>query len=225
MIRRCLLFILLNIVLLSNANSFAKYIFRETFQVATLDTGGNYYLITYTERNDDTEKTEKVYKDENHDKDGSILKKWIMNKRTTIETIKIEDDSGDIEDLSYLFGGSDEIMICQYLTKIDLSGFNTENVNNMTFMFYDCVRLIDLNISNLNTSKVKDMSYMFFYCSSIEKLDLSSFDTSLVNNMDYMFCRCPKLKEIKVSNKWNDTNASKVSMFKNSGVSTVTLYN
>lgn len=225
MFKKILLIVVLNILFFVNIYSSAKYTFRETLPVATLDTGGNYYLITYTERNDATKKIEKVYKDEEHDKDGSILKDWIMNKRTTIETIKIEDKSGDIEDLSYLFGGSSEIMVCLYLTKIDLSNFNTENVTNMTFMFYDCVRLVELDISNLNTSKVEDMSYMFFYCSSIEKLDLKSFDTNKVNNMDYMFCRCSKLKEVQVSNKWNDTNASKISMFKNSGVFSVTRYN
>lgn len=225
MSKKITLVVIVKILFFVNIYSCAKYVFKETLPVASLNTGGNYYLITYTERNDPTEKIEKVYKDEEHDKDGSILKEWIMNKRTTIETIKIEDTSGDIEDLSYLFGGSSEIMVCLYLTKIDLSNFNTENVTNMTFMFYDCVRLVELDISNLNTNKVEDMSYMFFYCSSIESLDLRSFDTNQVTNMDYMFCRCSKLKEIQVSNKWDDTNASKVSMFKNSGVSSVTLYN
>lgn len=225
MFKKTALIVVVNILLFVNIYSCAKYVFKETLSVARLDTGGNYYLITYTERTDPTEKIEKVYKDEKHDKDGSILKKWIMDKRTTLETIKIEDTSGDIEDLSYLFGGSNEIMVCLYLTKIDLSNFNTENVTNMTFMFYDCVRLVELDISSLDTSNVEDMSYMFFYCSSIENLNLRSFDTKKVTNMDYMFCRCSKLKEIQVSNKWKDTSASKVSMFKNSGVSSVTLYN
>ena len=170
MYKKYIIVLILNLLFFINNNqTFAKYVFNDTLNVATLNTKGNYYLIKYTEKDDPNQKEEKVYKGDNHDSDGAILKQWIIDKRTTLETIKIEDDSGDIRDCSYLFGGSNEILVCIFLKRIDLSGFNTENVTDMKFMFYDCVNLVDLNVSNLNTSTVTDMSYMFCNCQSINQ--------------------------------------------------------
>ncbi len=222
MYKKYIIVLILNILIVINNNqTFAKYVFKDTLNVATFDTGGNYYLITYTEKGDSNQKIEKVYKGDNHDSGGTILKQWIIDKRTTLETIKIEDNSGDIKDCSYLFGGSSEVLVCVFLKKIDLSGFNTTNVTNMKFMFYDCVSLVDLNVSNLNTSKVTDMSYMFKNCQSLPIMDLKSFDTHNVINMDAMFGNCRIAKEIKVSSKWTTQKASTKNMFKDCGVSSV----
>ncbi len=224
MYKKCIILIIGIFILTSNSKTLAKYIFNYTLDVASLNTDGNYYLIKYTETNDNNEKIEKLYKGDNKDSDGSKLKKWIMDKRLNLKTIKIEDDSGDIKDCSYLFGGSEEIMICQYLTKIDLSGFNTENVTNMEFMFYDCFRLVDLNISNLNTNQVINMSYMFSKCNALGTIDLRSFNTERVTNMISMFSNCRSTKEIKVSAKFITHNANTTNMFNNCGVSQTTFY-
>jgi surface protein len=53
---------------------------------------------------------------------------------------------------------------CKSLEKLDISGWDTSNVTNMSFMFSDCESLKKLNISNWDTSKVYDMSYMFDNC-------------------------------------------------------------
>ena len=37
---------------------------------------------------------------------------------------------------------------CESLKKLNLSSFNTQNVNNMSFMFYGCNSLIKLNLIN-----------------------------------------------------------------------------
>ena len=50
---------------------------------------------------------------------------------------------------------------CSSLTSLNLSNFNTNNVNNMSYMFYDCSSLTSLNLSNFNTNNVKDMSEIF----------------------------------------------------------------
>ena len=42
----------------------------------------------------------------------------------------------------------------------------------MSFMFNGCSSLIELNLSNFNTNNVEDMTEMFFQCSSIKKLKL-----------------------------------------------------
>ncbi len=225
MYKKYIIVLILNLLFFINNNqTFAKYVFNDTLNVATLNTKGNYYLIKYTEKDDPNQKEEKVYKGDNHDSDGAILKQWIIDKRTTLETIKIEDDSGDIRDCSYLFGGSNEILVCIFLKRIDLSGFNTENVTDMKFMFYDCVNLVDLNVSNLNTSTVTDMSYMFCNCQSIKTIDLRSFNTHNVTNMNVMFGNCRATNEIKVSQKWTNEKASTKNMFRECGVSSVSFY-
>lgn len=214
--------VIMFMIIMQTSTSIAKYVFNETLNVAKFDTKGNYYLITYTEINDHNKKIEKINKGDNHDTDGKILKKWIMDKRKTIETIKIEDESGDILDCSYLFGGSDEIKVCLYLTQIDLSNFNTENVTDMQFMFYGCVRLLNIDLSNINTSKVENMSYMFGSCSTLKKLNLVFFNTHNLKDGSYMFSNCMSLEEIKVREKnWNISNTVTKGMFSGCKTSTV----
>ena len=63
---------------------------------------------------------------------------------------------------------------CSFLTKIDLSNFNTQNVTNMSNMFSRCSSLTIIDLSNFNTQKVTDMSNMFRECSSLTNIDLDS---------------------------------------------------
>ena len=53
---------------------------------------------------------------------------------------------------------------CKNLKSLDLSGWDTSNVKDMSGMFYDCKRLKSLNLSGWDTSNVYDMIYMFDYC-------------------------------------------------------------
>ena len=50
----------------------------------------------------------------------------------------------------------------------------------------------NLNLSNFNTNNVNDMSFMFFYCSSLTFLDLSNFNTNDVNDMNNIFFNISK---------------------------------
>ena len=79
---------------------------------------------------------------------------------------------------------------CSSLNSIDLSSFNTTNVNNMSGMFSDCDSLKSIDLSSFNTTNVNNMSYMFSRCYSLESIDLSSFNTTNVNNMSDMFSGC-----------------------------------
>ena len=109
--------------------------------------------------------------------------------------------SGDyLEDTHRMFYG------CKQLTSLDLSGFQTPNVTDMSYMFHTCSALTSLDLSGFDTSNVWNMSYMFLACSSLQELDLSNFDTSNVTNMYCMFSSCNSLKELDLSN----FNTSKV---------------
>ena len=91
-----------------------------------------------------------------------------------------------------------------WLTKLetikDLKYLNTEQVRDMSYMFYSCSALTSLDLSNFNTAKVRDMSYMFFRCSALSSLDLSNFNTAIVTNMSYMFSDCSTLSSLDLSN-------------------------
>ena len=88
---------------------------------------------------------------------------------------------------------------CSRLTSLNLSSFNTVKVTNMNFMFYECSKLTSLNLSSFNTANVTSMSYMFGGCSGLTSLNLSSFNTDKVTGMRYMFRGCSGLTSLNLS--------------------------
>ena len=90
---------------------------------------------------------------------------------------------------------------CLNLTKIeDIENLNTQNVTDMSYMFYRCERLTSLDVSHFNTQKVEDMSEMFSVCSDLKSLNVSHFDTQNVKDMNSMFNSCERLTSLDVSN-------------------------
>ena len=57
-------------------------------------------------------------------------------------------------------------------------------------MFYGCSSLKEINLSNFNTNNVNDMKEMFSSCSSLKKINLSNFNTNNATNMINIFYRC-----------------------------------
>ena len=91
---------------------------------------------------------------------------------------------------------------CYALTSLDLSNFNTTNVTNMREMFYNCKKLTSLDLSNFTTTNVTNMRGMFSSCSALTSLDLSNFYTKVVWWMDNMFNGCSALTTIYASDKF-----------------------
>ena len=91
---------------------------------------------------------------------------------------------------------------CYALTSLDLSNFNTTKVTNMKEMFYNCKKLSSLDLSNFNTTNVTNMGGMFSSCSALTSLDLSNFYTKEVWWMDNMFNGCSALTTIYASDKF-----------------------
>ena len=89
---------------------------------------------------------------------------------------------------------------CLRLTTLDLSHFNTENVTDMSEMFVDCFALMTLNLSNFKTQNVTNMHGMFLGCSALASLDVSNFKTQNVTDMGKMFESCQNLRSLDVSN-------------------------
>ena len=89
---------------------------------------------------------------------------------------------------------------CIKLKSLDVSKFNTANVTHMSNMFEDCEELSSLDLSNFDTQNVKYMDKMFHDCNSLTSLDLSNFDTQNLNFMSQMFHNCNSLTSLDVSN-------------------------
>ena len=87
---------------------------------------------------------------------------------------------------------------CLDLTSVDLSGFNTSNVRDMNRMFQGCISLTSIDLSGFNTGKVRNMRFMFDGCESLTSLDISNFNTGNVTDMSGMFCDCPDLTSLRL---------------------------
>ena len=83
---------------------------------------------------------------------------------------------------------------CDSLKSLDVSHFNTEKVWNMHGMFTGCGSLTSLDVRNFRTDYVTDMSWMFDGCSGLTELYLLELNTFGVRDMSYMFSGCTGLK-------------------------------
>ena len=71
--------------------------------------------------------------------------------------------------------------------------------SNSSKTFIGLMELHELNMSNFDTSNVNDMSRMFAYLESIENLDLSNFKVKNVKNMEYMFIGMTKIQNLTLN--------------------------
>ena len=96
-------------------------------------------------------------------------------------------DTSNVTDMSYMFANTDiSANMCEFMVR-ELPVFNTSKVTNMSNMFRGAI--IDsvgkYSFTTWNTSNVEDMSYMFYETENSERIDLSSWDVSSVTNHDY----------------------------------------
>ena len=99
---------------------------------------------------------------------------------------------------------------CSHLTFIDVSRWDTSNININSSLCTGCMSLRNINIDKLNTSKVTNMLNMFATCTSLTSLDVSGWDTSNVTNMLNMFRDCTSLTFLDVSG-WDTSKVTNMS--------------
>ena len=92
---------------------------------------------------------------------------------------------------------------CSGITSLDLRHFNTAKVKNMGGLFRDCSGLKSVNLSRFITASVTIMNQMFYGCSNLTSLDLSSFNTRVVILSTGMFMNCNNLITIYASDEWS----------------------
>ena len=88
---------------------------------------------------------------------------------------------------------------CFYIKSIDLSLFDSSEVNDMSLMFGKCFNLEELKLDNLDTEKVTSMKQMFQKCKSLKKINFPpSFTTKNVKDISLMFADCWSIEDISV---------------------------
>ena len=113
---------------------------------------------------------------------------------------------------------------CKNALIINVKNWDTHNIEDMSFMFYNCESVRNLKaVERFNTSKVKNMKAMFLNTRSLSKIKLNRWDTFNVTDMSHMFEGC-RAYIIKVSNF--DMSSIKIctAMFRNSNVKSLTLW-
>ena len=145
---------------------------------------------------------------------GTLWADWLEKAgidRDSVKSISVKqqnkvrlpaDAQGFMGDNNYLlFGG------LKNLTRIDLKGFDTSNVTNMSYLFFRCGSLKSLNLKSFNTSKVTNMRCMFAECRNLMSVNLKSFNTLKVTNTHGMFDGCISLPGIDLSS-FNTSNVT-----------------
>ena len=112
---------------------------------------------------------------------------------------------------------------CPDLTSLDVSKFDTQNVEDMSDMFSSCTVLKSLNVSNFNTQNVKNMTDMFNNCPGLTSLDVSNFNTQKVEKMNFMFSSCEGLNSLDLS-KFDTQNVTNMSYMFGSCSAITTIY-
>ncbi len=84
------------------------------------------------------------------------------------------------------------------LKSVDMTGWNTSNVLDMSYMF-NRAGVTNLNLSSFDTSNVQRMGDMFSNTPNLTSLDVSNFDTSNVWDMNGMF-HTTKMVELNLDN-------------------------
>ena len=96
-----------------------------------------------------------------------------------------------------------------------MENLNTSEVNDMSYMFYNCQSLTGLDLSTFDTHNSTQMNNMFQYCLSLESINLSHFDTSNNNSFFRMFQGCTRLNDLDISSFTININADSRYMLHN----------
>lgn len=95
---------------------------------------------------------------------------------------------GKVIDMNLMF------YMCTNLESIDLSSFDTENLQQMARMFYSCTKLDTLDLSSFATPNMTSMLSAFQYCKNLKKIYVTSaFTTDKVTEGPYAFAGCVNL--------------------------------
>ena len=155
-------------------------------------------------------------------------------------------DTSNVENMSYMFasGGnvnivSDPIDISHlntskvksmesmfkgsFTSAINMTGIDTSNVENISFIFQDAKNVTSLNLANLNVSKVVSMMQLFFNTESLTHIDLSNWNLRSMTSLQGLFRFTSHLESVNLSGFQTAHITDMSQMFMESGVKTLDL--
>lgn len=151
--------------------------------------------------------------------DGSVMSYMVANESdTSTFTLYIQGNGGVTANTnsSYLFYSFNN------LEKIEnLHLLNTSNSTNISYMFRDCIKLVQLDVSSFNTEQVKFMAEVFSMptdgSGKLEEIvGLEYWNTENVVNMASLFSELRQIKSLDGIGNWDISNVSNIqSMFQN----------
>ena len=87
------------------------------------------------------------------------------------------------------------------MKRLDVSGFDTSQVTDMSRMFECCKNVEELDVEDFNWTNVWDVSYMFYKCKKISKLNLTRLpennDIGSHKSLRCLCDGCDSLEEIQ----------------------------
>ena len=113
---------------------------------------------------------------------------------------------GDNFDTSNVTDMSYMFYNCSSLTYIDFYNIDMSSVTTTSEMFYNCSSLTYIDFKRKPLRSLEYAYDMFYGCSSLTYLDLTMFDNSNLYDYGYMFNNMPNLETIYVSDLWNEDN-------------------
>ena len=147
------------------------------------------------------------YDDQKERREGIDISPNIINwfdSRYTIKCVIFDSSFANCTSITSTARWFDQ---CKALTTIEgIQNLKTENVTDMSQMFWGCSSLTALDVSGFNTTNVTDMSDMFTYCMSLATLDLSGFSTEKVTDISSILEGCSTLTSLSLGFDINQTS-------------------
>ncbi len=140
-----------------------------------------------------------------------------VNANTTTAPIDISHlNTSKVKSMGSMFFGS-------FASAINMSGIDTGNVEDISFIFQGAKKVASLNLANLNVTKVRNIMQSFYDMSSLTHLDLSNWNLASITSLDAFLRFTSSLESVNFTGFKTDHITSMNQMFFGSGVKTLDL--
>ncbi|MBQ3940923.1 MAG: BspA family leucine-rich repeat surface protein, partial [Oscillospiraceae bacterium] len=96
---------------------------------------------------------------------------------------------------------------CGNLTEVNLAGCDLSNALSMSDMFASCQKLTTVDFTGCKSTNVRTMSGMFRDCTALTELDLTGFATPALTDLHEMFKNCSALETVYASRLFDASGA------------------
>ena len=139
-----------------------------------------------------------VFNSSNANSKKTIKVKRIEELQTIIKTMLINNKDGILDlthiDVSGITSFNELFKDKHNITSIDISTWETNELESCVSMFEGCINLKEVNISNFNTKNLQSMKKMFKNCVELENIgNINNWNISSLKDASWAFYLCEKL--------------------------------